>query len=31
MLDLERCCGGFNTLDDPSDKVCIPNEMKDST
>ena len=29
MFNLDRYNGSFNTLDDPSDKICFPNETED--
>ena len=29
MVKLDRCVGSFNTLNDLSNKVCIPNKMED--
>ena len=28
MINLDRCNGSCNTLDDPSDKICVPNETE---
>ena len=28
-VNLDRCAGSFNTLDDLSNKVCVPNETED--
>ena len=29
VLDLDRCMESYNTLDDLSNKVCVPNKTKD--
>ena len=29
MVDLDRCVGTCNTLNDLSNKVCVPNKTKD--
>ena len=26
-VNLDKCAGSCNTLDDPSSRVCVPNEM----
>ena len=31
MVNLDRCAGNCNTLDDLSSKVCVPNETEDET
>ena len=28
-VKLDRCVGGFNTLNDLSNKVCVPNKTED--
>ena len=28
-IKLDRCVGSCNTLDDSSNKVCVPNKMED--
>ena len=29
MVDLDRCVGSCNTLNDLSNKVCVPNKTED--
>ena len=29
VINLDRCAGGRNTLDDLFNKVCVPNETED--
>ena len=29
MVNLNRCNGSCNTLDDPFDRICIPDKTKD--
>ena len=28
MVNLDRCNGSFNTLDDPSGRICVANKAK---
>ena len=28
-VNLDRCMGGFNTLNDLSNKVCVPSKIED--
>ena len=29
MVNLEKCSGGYNTLDDRSSQICVPNKTED--
>ena len=29
LVNLDRCAGSYNTLDDLSNNVCVPNETED--
>ena len=29
MINLDRCNGSCNTLDEPSGKICVPNKKED--
>ena len=29
MVNLDICNGSCNSLDDPSDKICVPNKAED--
>ena len=31
MVKLDRCAGSFNTLNDLSNKICVPNKIEDLT
>ena len=31
MVNVDRCAGNGNTLDDLSSKLCVPNETEDET
>ena len=30
VVNLDRCVGSCNTLNDPSNRVCVPNKTEDS-
>ena len=29
MVSLDRCNGSCNTLDNPADRICVPNKTED--
>ena len=29
MSSIDRCNGSFNTFDDPSGRICVPNKTED--